>query len=199
MEGGSGLNLWEDTARPFGLRSARPNSGPQRPAIQIQRMTTLETSHILLVEDDDDHAEIVARGLADDTGEHLLHRVPDGESALDYLFRRGEYADPERSPKPNLVLLDLRLPRMDGAEVLKVIKESRELRHIPVVVLSTSAADRDLTNAYAYHANSYLVKPGDFATLARLMKSLRCYWLTWNQNPSTEGAKWEGAQSGRAK
>src|SRR5882672_12568853 len=101
-------------------------------------MTLKDSAQILLIEDDDDHAEILARGLAADPGEHRFHRVSDGESALDYLFRRGPYADPALSPVPNVILLDLRLPKLDGIEVLRAIKGSAELHGIPVIILTTS-------------------------------------------------------------
>ena len=88
-----------------------------------------------------------------------------GEEALDYLFRRGEYRDAERSPRPRLILLDLRLPRVDGLEVLGEIKSSPDLRAIPTVVLTTSESEHDVARACAQHANSYLVKPVEFDAL----------------------------------
>ena len=103
-------------------------------------MKPQDVPQILLVEDDDDHAEIVARGLANSSVESRLHRVSDGEAALNYVFRRGPYADAGLSPGPNLILLDLRLPVVDGIEVLRTIKASPELRDIPVVMLTTSSA-----------------------------------------------------------
>jgi CheY-like chemotaxis protein len=141
---------------------------------------------ILLVEDDDDHAEIVARGLKTNRVMNELRRVPDGEAALDYLFRRGPYADPASSPKPNLILLDLRLPKVDGLEVLRIVKESTNLRAIPVVMLTTSDTERDITAAYQYHANSYLVKPVDFGKFTEMMGALGYYWLAWNRSPFNE-------------
>jgi CheY-like chemotaxis protein len=99
---------------------------------------------VLLVEDDDDHAEIVARGLANSSVESMIHRVSDGEAALDYLFRRGAFTDPGVSPGPHVILLDLRLPVVDGIEVLRTIKETPELRNPPVVMLTTSASELDI-------------------------------------------------------
>jgi CheY-like chemotaxis protein len=138
---------------------------------------------ILLVEDDPNHAELILRGLQDNHVANQIHHVVDGEAALDYLFRRGEYADPEKSPRPHLILLDLRLPKIDGQEVLEEIKADEELRQIPVVVLTTSEAERDLVRAYQNHANSYLVKPVDFAQFAQMMRDLGFYWLYWNRRP----------------
>ena len=106
------------------------------------------------------------------------------EEALDYLFRRNEYQQPETSPKPSLILLDLRLPKIDGLEVLRQIKESESLRMIPVVVLTTSKAEGDKTMAYDHHVNSYLVKPLDFDTFTDLMDTLGFYWLGWNVTPA---------------
>jgi CheY-like chemotaxis protein len=144
---------------------------------------------ILLVEDDDDHAEIVARGLATNRVLNQIPRVADGEAALDYVFRRARYADPALSPRPNVILLDLRLPRVDGLEVLRTIKESPELRSIPVVVLTTSEAERDVTAAYDHHANSYLVKPVEFGKFTEMMNTLGFYWLAWNREPVDEQHK----------
>lgn len=144
--------------------------------------------HILLVEDDADHAEIVMRSMSSHRVGNTIHWVRDGEEALDYLFRRGLYANPADSPEPTLVLLDLRLPKVDGLEVLKRVKESPALRHIVVVILTTSAAERDVAAAYGTYANSYLVKPVDFAHFSELMASLGYYWLAWNRDPA-EGAE----------
>ncbi len=138
---------------------------------------------ILLVEDNASHAELVIRSL----GEHRLtkniHHVADGEAALDFLFQRGLYEDPDRFPQPQLVLLDLRLPKIDGLEVLREIRESERLQRIPVVILSTSYAEPDVGKAYDYHANSYLVKPLDFEQFTKLMNDLGFYWLGWNHYP----------------
>jgi CheY-like chemotaxis protein len=109
--------------------------------------------------------------------------VVDGEKALDYLFSRGVYKDTVQNPRPNLVLLDLRLPRVDGLEVLRIIKTSPELLRIPVVVLTSSDAETDIVKSYDYHANSYIIKPLDFKTFTKLMKDLGFYWLGWNANP----------------
>jgi len=138
---------------------------------------------ILLVEDDPAHAEIVRRNLADFRTANRLMHVEDGQAALDYLSREAEFSDPHKSPMPNLILLDLRLPKVDGLDVLKAIKSDQNLRHIAVVILTTSAAEADMARAYDYHANSYLVKPVDFAQFTALMETLGYYWLAWNQYP----------------
>ena len=138
---------------------------------------------ILLVEDNPDHTELIVRSLQDHRVANRIFHVPDGEAALDYLFRRGEYEDPEKSPRPHVVLLDLRLPKVDGQEVLQAIKTTEKLRRIPVVIVTTSEAERDVAQAYDSHANSYLVKPVDFDKFTQLMDDLGFYWLGWNRHP----------------
>ncbi len=135
---------------------------------------------ILLVEDNPDHAELVRRSLEGHRITNRIHHVADGEAALDYLFRQGIYADPAKSPRPQLILLDLRLPRIDGFEVLEKTKASEATRDIPVVILTTSEAQIDVARAYAHHANSYLVKPVDFDRFTEMMNLLGMYWLGWN-------------------
>lgn len=142
-----------------------------------------EPLHILLVEDNESHAELVIRSMRDQQVANQMHHVTDGEKALDYLFGRRDFADPIKNPRPNLILLDLRLPRVDGLEVLKTIKTTPELLRIPVVILTSSDAESDIAKSYDYHANSYIVKPLDFKTFTRLMKDLGFYWLGWNTKP----------------
>jgi CheY-like chemotaxis protein len=138
---------------------------------------------ILLVEDDPAHAEIVRRNLAGfRVGNRLMH-VDDGQKALDYLYRRGEFAEPQSAPRPGLILLDLRLPKVDGLEVLETVKGDPDLCRIPVVILTTSAAEADMLKAYKHHANSYLVKPVAFQDFAEIMKIVGYYWLVWNEHP----------------
>jgi CheY-like chemotaxis protein len=138
---------------------------------------------ILLVEDNDDHAELVKRSFEDHRIANNIYHVVDGEEALDYLFRKGKFEAPQSSPIPHLILLDLRLPKVDGLEVLKEIRTSEILKGIPVVILTTSKADTDLIEAYDHHVNSYLVKPVDFEKFNQLIDDLGFYWLAWNQKP----------------
>ena len=138
---------------------------------------------ILLVEDNPDHTELIKRNLANHRILNKIYTVSDGEAALDYLFHRGNYADPQKSPRPHLVLLDLRIPKIDGLEVLKEIKSSDLLKKTPVVILTTSEAENDIKIAYENHANSYLVKPVDFDAFRQLMDDLGFYWLAWNRHP----------------
>jgi len=138
---------------------------------------------ILLVEDNPAHAELVKRSLEGHPVANRIIHISDGETALNFLFRRGAFADPEKSPRPHVVLLDLRLPRVDGLEILKEIRTSAELEKLPVVILTTSEAEIDAARAYEYHANSFLVKPLDFDKFIRLMDDLGFYWLKWNYYP----------------
>ncbi len=138
---------------------------------------------ILLVEDNPNHAELVMRSFQDHRMANKIYHVLDGEAVLDYLFRQGDYADPEASPRPHLILLDLRLPKIDGLEILNKIKTDKELRCIPVVVLTTSEAESDQYKAYDNYVNSYLVKPVDFDKFTQLMQDLGFYWLCWNRQP----------------
>jgi CheY-like chemotaxis protein len=138
---------------------------------------------VMLVEDNPDHAELVMRTLAEHRIVNQVRHFVDGQDALDYMFREGKYADPATSPRPHVILLDLRLPRVDGLEVLKRLKESEELRKIPVVVLTTSEAEKDMVRAYSNHVNSYLVKPVGYGEFSRLMEDLGFYWLSWNKCP----------------
>lgn len=142
-----------------------------------------EPLHILLVEDNEAHAELVIRGMRDQQVANRIHHVIDGEQALDYLFSRGAFADMKKNPCPNLILLDLRLPKIDGLEVLKIIKTTPKLLRIPVVVLTSSDAESDIARSYDYHANSYVVKPLEFKKFTQLMKDLGFYWLGWNTMP----------------
>jgi CheY-like chemotaxis protein len=139
--------------------------------------------NILLVEDDPAHAEIVRRNLANFRVANKITLIKDGQAALDYFFHQGAYADPELSIIPDIILLDLRLPKVDGLEVLKRLKEDKELKHIPTVVLTTSSAESDMVNAYENGAGSYLVKPVDFDKFTKLMDAFGFYWLAWNTFP----------------
>jgi len=138
---------------------------------------------ILLVEDDDAHAEIVRRNFETSRLANRLMHVSDGQSALDYLYQREKFCDQALSPRPGIILLDLRLPKVDGLDILKIIKADPDLSRIPVVILTTSKAEEDKVKAYDNRANSYLVKPVDFAQFTKLMDTFGYYWLAWNQYP----------------
>jgi CheY-like chemotaxis protein len=138
---------------------------------------------VMLIEDNADHAELIIRTLEEHMISNKVRHFFDGQAALDYLFQRGEFSDPATSPRPHVILLDLRLPRVDGIDILKAIKRDEILKCIPVVVLTTSEAEKDVAKAYYNHANSYLVKPVGFEEFKQLMDSLGFYWLSSNTNP----------------
>lgn len=131
--------------------------------------------NILLVEDNPDHAELMRRNLEQIETASFLHHVEDGEAAIDYIFGRGDFADRSRFPMPDLVLLDLRLPRVGGLEVLRQVKGHPALHRTPIVVITSSDADRDVAMAYEYHANSFVTKPVDCHQLSQLVLDLGFY------------------------
>ena len=141
---------------------------------------------ILLVEDNLAHAELVQRSFEGHRVANKIYHVADGKAALAYLFRRGVYADEKRSPRPHVILLDLNLPKIGGLDVLRQIKTSEDLKHIPVVILTTSAAERDMLRAYEHNVNGYVVKPLDLETFQQLMQELGYFWLGWNRGPRSE-------------
>ncbi len=140
---------------------------------------------ILLIEDNPAHAELVKRSLEDLPVGYQITHLSDGEQAVEYLFQRGDYADKRKHPRPHIILLDLRLPCLDGLDVLRQIKTADEeaIRRIPVVVLTTSEAEQDLAQAYDRHANSYVIKPLNFEGFTALMDDLGYYWRQWNYYP----------------
>lgn len=117
-----------------------------------------EPADVLLVEDNPGDVRLTREAFDDGKIENTLHVVTDGVEALDFLHQRGEYAD---APRPDVVLLDLNLPRKNGDEVLAEVKEDPDLRHIPVIVLTSSKSDEDVLTSYEHHANAYLTKPVD--------------------------------------
>ena len=138
---------------------------------------------VMLIEDNADHAELIIRTLEEHRIANKVRHFFDGQTALDYLHQRGEFSDPATSIRPQVILLDLRLPRVDGIEILKAIKQDDTLKCIPVVILTTSEAEKDVVRAYHNHANSYLVKPVGFEEFKQLMDNLGHYWLNWNTHP----------------
>jgi len=148
----------------------------------------LDAATILHVEDDDAHAELVRRELGKAAPRSPVSRVADGAEAIAYLSGEGPYADRRAHPLPALVLLDLRLPKIDGLEVLRFIKEREALRPIPVVMLTSSDSERDLARAYDTHVNSYVVKPLDHLRFRALLADVARYWMELNANPDRSPA-----------
>jgi CheY-like chemotaxis protein len=130
---------------------------------------------VLLVEDDPGDVVLTKEAFADNKVGNNLHVVSDGEEALRFLRQEGEFAE---SPRPDLILLDLNLPRKDGREVLRDIKADPELRSIPVVVLTTSEADEDILDSYDLHANAYVTKPVDFDSFIRIVRQIDDFFVT---------------------
>ncbi len=140
---------------------------------------------ILLVDDSQDDLDLTLHALR---SEKLSNNIAiaiarDGEEALDYIFCRGLHAQRSRDQFPRLVLLDLKLPKVDGIEVLRQLKSNPHTRIIPVVILTSSKEDRDLVNSYNLGANSYIQKPVDFDKFRHVVKSLGLYWIVTNQRP----------------
>lgn len=140
-------------------------------------MHTLRPQTLLVVEDSDDDFHATTRAFKKAGLSNPVQRCTNGDQVLDYLYRRGEFADPAKSPRPGLILLDLNLPGTDGREVLRVLKSDPVLHSLPVIVLTTSIAEQDIQRCYDYGANSYVQKPVDLQGLVVAMTRLKEYWL----------------------
>ncbi|MGC9151342.1 MAG: response regulator [Microbacter sp.] len=138
---------------------------------------------ILLVEDNPNDAELTLRSLKKNHLANEIHWVMDGAEALDFLYAKGKYADRNRQEIPKLVILDLKLPKVDGLEVLRVLKADESLRKIPVTILTSSKEERDIVASYQLGANSFIVKPVDFNKFTEAVKELGMYWLLLNEPP----------------
>ncbi len=138
---------------------------------------------ILLVEDNPEDAELTMLALKKENLANKVYLVEDGAEALDYIYAEGEYSDRESKDRPKVILLDLKLPKIDGLEVLKKIKEDKSTRMIPVVVLTSSREEEDMVKSYNYGVNSYIVKPVDFEKFMRSISDLGLYWLLLNKPP----------------
>ncbi len=141
---------------------------------------------ILMADDDPDDCLLTKEALQYDRLVNDIRFVRDGEELMDYLCRRGKYVDPASSPHPGLILLDLNMPRKDGREALKEIKSDPRLRHIPIVVLTTSKAEEDIIRTYDLGANSYITKPVKFEGLVEAMRTLKRYWFEIVELPDSE-------------
>jgi two-component system, response regulator len=143
-------------------------------------MEEFEQIEILLVEDNALDAELTMRSLKQEKLANTVIWVKDGEEALDFVFRRGQYASRE-DRAPRLILLDLKMPKLDGIEVLRAIKSDERTKRIPVVMMTSSQEEGDVAESYNLGANSYLVKPVDFDGLAQVAKQAGFYWLAINR------------------
>jgi len=149
-------------------------------------MNNPEPVVILLADDDPDDRLLTIRALKRSRLRNEIYTVEDGEELMDYLHRRGPYADPQRSPRPGLILLDLNMPRKDGREALQEIKSDPVLRRIPVVVLTTSNAEADILRSYDLGVNAFITKPVTFEELARVLQVLGDFWFEIVRLPSVD-------------
>jgi CheY-like chemotaxis protein len=143
-----------------------------------------EAIEVLLVEDDPGDVLLIQEAFADNKVRNRLHSVSDGVDALRFLRREGEYAD---APRPDLILLDLNLPRKDGREVLAEVKTDERLRQIPVVVLTTSKLEEDVLRSYQLHANAYVTKPVDFDRFSEVVRQIDEFFVTVVKLPPSRG------------
>lgn len=145
-----------------------------------------EPLDILLVEDEPAHAELTRRAIRKAGNANRIDIVSDGEEALDYLYNQGKYEDKVKYPMPGLILLDIKLPGIDGIDVLKMIKEDPLLRRIPVIMLTTSEREEDIARAYNHYVNSYLTKPVGFKEFEEKIMQIDFYWMILNKPPFFE-------------
>ncbi|WP_431061631.1 response regulator [Methanobacterium sp.] len=131
-------------------------------------------TNILLVEDNPADARLIEEVLKDTNANNKLHVVKDGVDAMNFLYKKEEFSD---APRPDIILLDLNLPRKDGREVLKEVKENEELKSIPIVILTTSSANEDIIKTYNNHANCYITKPVDFDQFLKVINAIEDFWL----------------------
>jgi len=132
---------------------------------------------ILLADDDEEDRMLTADALKESRVLNDLRFVGDGEELIEYLRHTGRYGDPQSAPRPGLILLDLNMPRKDGREALREIKADRDLRRIPIIVLTTSKAEEDIYRTYDLGANSFITKPVAFHSLVEIMKEIGRYWI----------------------
>jgi chemotaxis family two-component system response regulator Rcp1 len=145
----------------------------------------IQTVEILLIEDSPGDIRLTVESLKEAKVYNELHIVEDGVAALDYLHQRGEYADATR---PDLILLDLNLPKKDGREVLAEVKADPALRHIPIVVLTTSSSEKDVLRSYELRANAYITKPVDLDRFIEIIRQIEGFWLTIAKLPPKDTA-----------
>ena len=139
--------------------------------------------NILLVEDNEDHAELTLRAWENCHLTNEIYVVKDGEEALDFLYHREKYADVKEFSLPGLILLDINLPKVSGLEVLETLKGDPQLKVIPVIMLTTSAREEEMVRSYAHGANSYVTKPVNFEEFVKKIKEVKLYWTITNSLP----------------
>ncbi len=142
-----------------------------------------DATEVLLVEDNLHDVELTLRALKKNNFANTIHVVSDGEEALDYFFATGKYSDRDINLTPKLVILDLKLPKVDGLEILRRVKSDDRTKSIPIVILTSSKEERDIVEGYKLGANSFIVKPVDFDKFLAMVKELGMYWLLLNEPP----------------
>jgi len=152
-------------------------------------MNPIRPIDILLVEDSPADVRLTREALKEAKIVNMLHVAPDGMSAMAYLHKHGQYAN---NPSPDLILLDLNLPKKDGREVLAEIKQHENLKRIPVVVLTTSRAEEDVVRSYNLHANAYVTKPVDLKQFLEVIRAIEAFWLAVVTLPPNEKAEVDG-------
>ena len=149
-------------------------------------METNHTIEILLIEDNQHEALLVIRNLRKSNLANKLLHIDDGAEALNFIFARGKYKDRRIEDRPKIILLDLKLPKVDGLEILKQIKSDERTKMIPVIVLTSSREEQDIVASYKLGVNSYIVKPVNFDSFSKAVTELGLYWLLMNVNPTTQ-------------
>ncbi|MFC0773630.1 response regulator [Terrimonas alba] len=147
-------------------------------------MNVYNPIEILFIEDNPHEAELTIRSLKKNNLANALKHIDDGAEALDFIFARGIYADREFSPNPKLIILDLKLPKVDGLEILHQIKNHPKTQSIPVAVLTSSQEEKDIIESYKLGVNSYIVKPVNFESFSKAVADLGLYWMILNQSPN---------------
>jgi two-component system, response regulator len=145
-------------------------------------MTEQHEVEILFIEDNPHEAELTIRGLKKHNLVNKLKHIDDGAEALDFIFSKGTYSDRENSPNPKLIILDLKLPKVDGLEILRQLKADEKTRMVPVVVLTSSQEEKDVIESYRLGVNSYIVKPVNFESFGKAVADLGLYWVILNHS-----------------
>ena len=146
-------------------------------------MNNKNVVEILLVEDNPSDIKLALKALQKHNFTNKVFVVNDGEEALDYIFSKGKYSDKDINEKLKVILLDLKLPKVDGLEVLRIIKSDERTKYTPVVILTSSKEEKDIVESYQYGVNSYIVKPLDFDQFIKSVSDIGLYWLLLNEPP----------------
>ncbi|HTF18507.1 MAG TPA: response regulator [Chryseolinea sp.] len=148
-----------------------------------------QSVEILLIEDNPHEAQLIIRSLRKHHLANKLLHIDDGAEAINFIFAEKGYADRQIEDHPKLILLDLKLPKVDGLEILKRIKSDDRIKSIPVIVLTSSQEERDIVSSYSLGVNSYIVKPVNFDSFSKAVAELGLYWMLLNVNPNMQGSR----------